>query len=579
MQSVSKFLLLSGIFLTIAVFPNTFAQNPFKNTQFVSPLDIPLYLSSNYGEYRSGRFHAGVDFKTQGEENKNVYAADSGYIYRIVVMAASYGNALYIKHPSGFITLYGHLNRFEPSVERYVKEQQYKKKSFTVDLYPEPERFVLRKKQFIGLSGNTGMSFGAHLHFEIRDRSGAIPLNPLQYGFDVKDRTRPEIRWLMVSPLDTGSVVNGSREKLTLQCINSGRKNGVNPDTIDVWGNIGLGIETYDFLDNSSNQCGPAYVELTVDGKPIVVCLIDSISFNSGSYFYSFYDYGEMQKSGRKIQKLYIDPNNKLSIYKLALNRGILSMNDSRSHPVKILVKDTHGNESMLEFTLRSIKAGNLPRAIPDSFVVNRFYYDSLNIYENQNVRIAVPNDALFDHIDFRYFEEKNDSFRYSLVHKVHDRFTPLLRPYVLSIRSNEIPDSLRHKSLIASRGGNGSLISQGGEYANGYVTTEVRTFGTFIITVDSVAPEIRPVNFTSAGRYGPGQKLSFTIKDTLSGINKYTGLIDGKWALFEYDLKNDLLSYRIDSDRLTRGKQHDLVIIVTDNKGNTGRFKSSFFY
>ncbi|HEX2393709.1 MAG TPA: M23 family metallopeptidase [Bacteroidales bacterium] len=581
MHSISKISYLVGLFIIVSIFSGLFlsAQNASLKPDFRSPLDIPLYLSSNYGEYRSGHFHAGVDFKTQQVENKNVYAVDSGYVYRIVVLAASYGKAIYLKHPSGHITLYGHLNKFDPEVEKYIREQQYSRKSFSVDLYPDPDRFIYRKGDYIGLSGNTGMSFGAHLHFEVRDRSGAIPLNPLEYGFQVSDRTRPEIRWLMVYPLDTASFVNGSRNKFPLKTINSGRLNRVDPDTINVWGNIGIGIETYDYLDNTSNQCGPASIEVQADGDRIFLCLIDSISFSSGGYLYSHFDYDEMLRSGRKIQKLFIDPNNKLSIYKLAINRGILNFHDSKIHPVKIVVKDTYGNESVLNFNFRSLEIEKAPSVVVDSSIVQKFFYDSLNVFENESVRIAVPEDALFNHIDFQYREEKNDSFSYSLVHKVHNRYTALLRPYILSIRSINLADSLCDKALIASRAARGLWLSQGGEYSHGYVTANVRTFGDFVITLDTVPPGIKPINFTPRGKYLAGRTISFSITDTLSGIRKYAGYIDKNWALFEYDLKNDLLSYTIDQTRLASGKVHDLEIVVTDNKGNVGRFKSSFYY
>jgi len=383
----------------------------------------------------------------------------------------------------------------------------------------------------------------------------------------------------MIYPLDTGSLVNGNRSKLALKTSNSGRQNGVRPDTIDVWGNIGMGIETYDFLDYTPNQCGPALIDVTVDDRRVMLCRIDSISFSSGSYIYSYFDFNELLTTGRKIQKLFIDPNNKLPIYKVAINRGILNLNDSRVHPVKIRVKDTYGNESILDFYLRSKEIKAAPAVQPDSFIVGRFYYDSLNVYENQNVRIAVPEDALFDHLDFKYREEKNDSFLFSMVHKVHNRFTPLLRPYILSIRSNDLADSLRDKALIASRAAKGNWVSQGGEYARGYVTAHVKAFGDFIIMVDSVPPEIKPVHYTVKGKYTAGSTISFSIRDTLSGIRNYKGFIDRNWTLFEYDLKNDLLSYTIDPARLASGKLHDLEIIVTDNKGNVQKFQSSFYY
>jgi hypothetical protein len=256
-----------------------------------------------------------------------------------------------------------------------------------------------------------------------------------------------------------------------------------------------------------------------------------------------------------------------------------MDMRDSKIHQVKVKVKDTYGNESVLEFNLRSASIKVPPPVVPDSFAVQKFYYDSLNVFENQNVRIVIPPDALFDQIDFKYREEKNDSFKYSLVHKIHERYTALLKPYILSVKADNLPDSLRQKALIVSRGNKGAWISQGGEYSHGYVTSNVKTFGDFIIAVDSAAPSIKPVNFTANGKYTAGKAISFSIVDSLSGIRKYSGYIDRNWALFEYDMKSDSYTYTIDPARLSSGKMHDLEIIVTDNKGNVGKFRSAFYY
>jgi hypothetical protein len=578
MDNISLFLFLSGLFITTSAYSQSSNQEKTNKSQFVSPLDIPLFLSSNYGEYRSGHFHAGVDFKTQQVEGKNVYASDSGYVYRVVVLTGGYGNALYIKHPSGLITLYGHLSRFEPSIEKYVKTQQYNKKSFTVELSPPENKFVFRKGQFIGWSGNSGGSFGAHLHFEVRDGSRSVPLNPLRYGFDVKDKTRPELMWLMLYSKDTSSSVNGIRQNLSVKIRHTAKKDFIDPDTISVSGIIGLGLETYDFLDNTSNQCGPASIEVKLDTKPYFLCNIDSVSFDAANYINSYYDYGEMLRSGRKFQKLFIDPNNNLSIFKKAENRGILQFADSKVHEIEITVTDTYGNQSGLKFYLRPVHhvSENMQT---DTTVVAHFSYDSLNIFENGQVRVVIPKNSLFDGIDFQYKEMQNDSFPYSPVHDIHNRYTPLLSSYILSIKAEHLPEPLRHKAYLALRGSKGSWISQGGDYKNGFVTGRVRTFGEYTIAVDTVVPVIRPVGFKPQAKYKPDDVISFIIADTLSGIQKYSGYIDKSWCLFEYDAKNDLLSYKIDKSRLSRDKLHHLEIIVTDNKGNTARYNSTFYY
>jgi hypothetical protein len=581
MHYISHFLIPAGLFIYSFSYSQNRSYEPETSTEYSAPLDIPIQLSSNYGEYRQGHFHAGIDFKTQQVEGKNVLAVDSGYVYRIVVLTGSYGNAVYLKHPNGNITLYGHLSKFEPALANYVKEQQYKKKSFTVDLFPDPGKFAFRKGGFLGLSGNSGGSFGPHLHFEIRDTAGNIPLNPLNHGFAIKDQTNPKIKWLMLYPIDTySSRVDGTDQKLLVMVNEKNGKQTIVSDTIEVIGKIGMGIEAYDYLDNSLNECGPYTISLKLDDNQIFFCRIDSIPFSLTEYIDSYYDYGEIIRSGKKIQKLFIDPNNKLNIYKEAINRGIIQLNDSKVHAVKIAVRDTYGNETVLKFFLRASNDLNAARSpVRDSTVVGRFFCDSLNVYENHDIRIAVPQDALFDNVDFQYKRIINDSISFSAIHQVQNIYTPLFKSYILSIKPVGLPASLNTKALIASRGSKGNWVSQGGEYKNGFVTTRVKVFGQFIVTVDTVSPIIRPMAFNPGGRYAEGQVISFNIADSLSGIRKYAGYIDKKWALFEYDAKNDLLNYSIDGGRLDKKMIHHIEIYVTDNKENVTHYKSDFYF
>jgi hypothetical protein len=580
MLYISQLFIIAGLFINPFLYSQNLSPATPPSSKFISPLDIPLLLSGNYGEYRPGHFHAGMDLKTQQVEGKPVFAVDSGYVYRIVVLTGSYGNALYMKHPGGNITLYGHLSKFEPALAKYVEEQQYKKKSFTVDLNPDSGTFVFRKGGLLGLSGNSGGSFGPHLHFEIRDKSGTIPINPLNYGFAIEDKTKPIIRWLWVYPLDAYSTVNGTNQKMLIQVNEKNGIHSIAPDIIEVSGKVGIGIEAYDYLDHSPNACSPYTLSLTVDDNPNFFCRIDSIPFSSAGYLDSYYDYGEMLRSGKKIQKLFIDPNNKLAIYKHALNRGIIQPDDNAAHTIQVVVRDTYGNSSALNFKLKFTRPSNamLPGE-NDSLVVATFFYDSLNVYENTDIRVAVPRDALFDNIHFTYAKYSNDSIPYSAVHQVHNEYTPLFKPYILSIKPRGLPASFSSSALIARRESDGSWVSVGGDFKNGFVSARVKVFGQFIVTVDTAPPVIKPLLFNSGGKYVARQVIAFTIADSLSGIRKYAGYIDKKWALFEYDAKNHLLSYTLDDNRLEKDKMHLVELYVTDNKDNVTRFRDSFYY
>ena len=49
------------------------------------------------------------------------------------------------------------------------------------------DEFIISKDDVIGYSGNTGSSFGPHLHFEIRKSSENLPINPLRFGYPIDD--------------------------------------------------------------------------------------------------------------------------------------------------------------------------------------------------------------------------------------------------------------------------------------------------------------------------------------------------------------------------------------------------------
>jgi len=197
------------LFFFIFTILSTGAFSQEDLADFAAPLDIPLYLSGNFAELRSNHFHTGIDIKTQGVEGQRVLAAENGKVSRISVSPYGYGLALYIEHPNGYTTVYGHLKSFNADIERVVRKKQYEEESFRVDFAPDEELFV-EKGRLIALSGNTGGSGGPHLHFEIRRTADSHPLNPLKFGFDIKDDIPPRIRGVRFHPLSDTTLINAT---------------------------------------------------------------------------------------------------------------------------------------------------------------------------------------------------------------------------------------------------------------------------------------------------------------------------------------------------------------------------------
>ncbi len=154
-------------------------SNRSISQEYHPPLDFKLLLSGTFGELRGNHFHAGIDIKTEGVEGQKVYSINEGYVSRIKVSSFGYGKAIYINHPDGTTSVYAHLKKFNNKIESYVKKAQYNKENFEIELFPEKQDLQIIKGEVIALSGNTGGSFGAHLHFEVRETSTQKPINPL----------------------------------------------------------------------------------------------------------------------------------------------------------------------------------------------------------------------------------------------------------------------------------------------------------------------------------------------------------------------------------------------------------------
>lgn len=568
--------------LTVYVILQSFiveGQSSMKQP-FISPLDIPLVLSGNYGEIRSGHFHAGIDLKTQQVTGKRVLASREGYIARISVQSGGYGNALYLAHPGGYMTVYGHLREFMPDVQDYIKENQYRMKSFEVNLFPEPGMFRYSQGDLIGYSGNSGSSGGPHLHFEIRDLNSGIPLNVLNFNMPVSDNIAPRILGLAAYPLGPESLVDGSNRKKIFQVLMRDGYYTISGGKISVYGEVGFGIETYDYLNGSANRCSPYKVEMNLDGKNYSRFLLDSIPFDLTNYVSSHIDYEEKLRSGKVIQKLFVDPNNKLGIYSYSVGNGTADLGpDKSSGEVLITVSDVYGNQSDLKFTISAGQPAGPVAWEADSAVVARFYYKTANSYSDENVKVNLPNNVLFNNIDFRYQVLKSPQGAISDTFSIHDEYTPLYRAFTLSIRPADAEDIPHNKIYIASKSLNGEVSSHGGIYRNGWVTANPSVFGKFFLAVDTVPPVIRPVSFKNEGKYGAGQVISFRISDVTNGISKYSGTVDDSWVLFEYDAKNNLISYKIDPSRLKSQVMHELAITVTDGMNNSRSFTGKFFY
>ncbi len=583
-----KYMQFLRLFLTFSLVINigkcpVFSQQNHSDTTFSPPVDIPIYLAGDFGELRADHFHAGIDIKTEGVIGQKVFAAGKGYISRIKIQSGGYGHSLYINHPNGYTTVYGHLSAYIPGIEKFIKDIQYQRKSFEVDVYLPPDKFPVSRHQLVAYSGNTGFSGGPHLHFEIRTTKDQVPVNVLKFGsdiFNIKDKIKPVIYRVGIYPLDNKSFVDYKNQKdIEIPFGNNGNYK-LNGKPVNVSGNIGFGVETYDYMNGTNNRFAVYSIKLLVDSTLIYYHTMDEVSFYVTSYVKSQVDYEQRVKNKLNIQKLFLDPNNKLKIYKDVLNHGEVAFNDDTLHTVDIIIKDAFSNTSKLSFQVESYnKVTSTATTDLDSNFVTTFYYNQPNLFQNSEVKVYIPAYVLYNNINFKYARINGDSTMYSDIHYIQDEYTPVNKDYELSLRTRDLPARLENKALIVNIDKDNKYTAEGGDWDNGFVTANADEFGKFLVLDDTIPPEIVPIHFNNNGKYYANHVISFKITDNLSGIKNYNGYIDGQWALFEYDKKTDSISYTIDPDHLSPGKKHHLEIVVNDKKDNSARYTGAFYY
>ena len=559
---MKKSILILIIILSINVISS--AQAP-KKYDLASPLDVPLVLSGTFGELRSNHFHAGIDIKTQGREGLTVHSMDDGYISRINVSPWGYGKAIYITHPNGLISVYGHLQKFNPEIEKYVKAYQYKKERFSVSIYPKENELKISKRDIIAFSGNTGGSGGPHLHFEIRDAKTQTTQNPFNYDYKVADTRAPKINGAYLYSFDN---INGNQLSFDNIKLNYNKEKKIfNSNKLSVSaGWVGIGVDSYDKLNGAENKNGIYSVELYKSDTSIFVYKMNSIAFSEQRYINSLIDYSYYKKKSKRIQKLFLEPGNKLSIYSKHINKGFIKIEEGKNYSLKLVVKDYAGNKSIVNINLIGTKAV-IKAESKDQTV---FEYTKENKFKTDAMIIEVPKNTFYSDINFNY-NIKNG------IHSIGNRGIPLHKSYLLEIKPEQLTDSLKDKMLIVSVSKKGYKSSIGGKYKNGYMTTKTRSFGKFTTAIDTIAPVIKGINISEGKWMTKERFLKITIKDNLAGIKSFKGNIDGKWVLLEYDPKKSLLKYNF-SDIVLEGKKHTFTLEVSDNVGNITEYESSFF-
>ena len=545
----------------------TVAQITYPKDYFRSPLDIPMQLSGNFGEFRPNHFHAGFDFKTMQKEGLNIYAVADGYVSRIKISTVGNGKTIYINHPNGFTSVYAHLQKSLGKIEEYIKRAHYKEQAYEIELFPNPEDLIVKKGDTIALSGNTGGSEGPHLHFEFRDTQTEKVINPYFFGFDsfMKDTKKPQISSLVVYPINENSVVNQSKRPVNLNLSLMADGSYLSQKVL-AKGRIGFGIQSYDVFDFSYDKYGLFKVQTYLNGSPSFGYQLDTFSFDETKYINAFIDFYKYKKTKQRIQKLFMQNPYPLSIIRSDLSNGIIEVASNFTNLYRIEVSDFYGNTTAISIPIQyAVDEAKINEEVVKTPYLLKAKTDSN--FEKENCSVFFPAGTFYD--DFYLdFDVKGG------VLTVHNDLVAVNNSFQVTIIDSLASND--DKTFIASLKENKLSYNPTKRKENTF-TTYTKKLGQFILAKDTIAPKIsiaKPID----GKWLSNQKtVQLTISDALSGIKSYNGFLNGKWILFEYENKTNTITHYFDDGIVAEGK-NDLKVVVTDNVGNSTIFETQFF-
>ena len=606
------------------------------------PADVPLdyflfpikpgqqnFLSGSMGEIRPSHFHGGIDIKTDGVEGLPVYAAADGYVSRYKQSSYGYGNVVYLTHPNGLVTVYGHLQSFAEPIAGFMLRKQYEYQTFELELKPEKDIFKFKKGDIIGYSGNTGGSGGPHLHFEIRDKDD-VQYNVLKFKFpEVQDKIAPTVNKIALKTLSIDGRVNNEFGRFEFTPVKTGSFYTLN-DTVFAHGQLGLEMMVWDRLDKAENKNGVQQVDLTVNGKTVYSHYVDAIPLEKSRQVSCHINYEVLKRYGKSFEKCYVDDGNSLPIYSQTYQKGKFYIKPNAKYDVVLTLKDSYQNTTTLRFTIigrKPVFAGTAKKPkkpqldfeldenilkVTANDTATKFRnvelfvglkkYDLLPSYATAagtvhlyDIRGGIPDSILFCGISKKpgikqvvpFGQELNytdnnvgvvfqPNSLYDTLYlqtsadkeffTVNDMFTPLYGPIKLTLKPQALPAGDLSKAAIYYAGWGKSRNFEGGKWENGAVTTTTKNLGKFRILTDTTAPTVKLLLKNK-------DVISFRVRDDLSGLASYKLEVNGKFVLLKFEHKKALMwSEKLDKKVPLQG---EVVLRVKDNAGNETVYKT----
>ncbi len=554
MKTVFLFILMA---LSVCAPAQTYPQNYFR-----SPLDIPMQLVANFGELRANHWHMGLDIRTQQRENLPVHAAADGYIAAVSVDANGFGRAIYIKHPNGYTTLYAHLNNFEPKLNAWLQQQQYRAESWSGKWMVPEGLFPVKQHDFIAYSGTTGGSQGPHVHFEIRDTETDKCLNPLLFHFPIPDAVPPSL--LRLAVYDRTRTTYAQRPKIYV-LSHSGASYTTAPAVLaSAAPQVSFAIGAVDRFTGYANPNGIYSAQLFMDDMFQSGFVLDGISYSDTRYLNAQIDYPYKAAGGPYLQHIAPLPGDGSGVYSPAGKSGIITLTDEAAHSVRIEVRDAAGNLSTLRFQLRWTPAESQQPYTP---AAGQLLPGEVNVFERPGFEAYTTAYAVYDTVNCTYAETANTAAgAASPMHSFISSTIPVHDSVMVRLK---VPDNLttaqRDRLIMVSHAGSRAVVEKA-NFRLGWASSKFRQFGTYQAFIDSVPPTVNAPGAGDTVDLRRAARLVFYPKDNFEAIKSLRATLDGQWLLLTND-KGSAFIYKFD-DYFLPGV-HRLTLAVTDMAGN----------